>query len=209
MNYLFKNVDELKEAVKNSYEKLEKNISKVKEIQGEWDEFIPFPDYALKQFENIDKKYKNLDELSEAQLRNLFRDIKYTSSLKSAHEENILDVANKLAFKDELNYLSPKSKDKFWDLHKRLVSEHMLESKFKYESFSETLDLMFQGADIDSIFELYATSFDEFYELKQLEELEMRGELKEHEKERLEMWRSHNVPNSQRIHFHTIKDILL
>ena len=207
MIFLFKNEDELKEHIKNSYEDLKKDIDKVKEAKRDWVFDIPFPDYAIKNFEEIEKNYENLDSLSKTQLRNLFRDIEYTSKLDSAHEEKIIDVANKLAFKLDLEYLSDKSKEKFWSLYNKLVTKGKLMEGFKYESLEEIKDLMFQGVDIEDIFASFAVTHDEAYELEQILKTSPEDRT-EQEQRRLEKAGELNVSTDKRIYIQTIEDLL-
>lgn len=134
--------------------RLIKNISRrISRIEG-LGESTPL--YAVNLYRDLEKTIpKRLTELSDKDLRTLYRDLRYINSLKSSTVKGALQAQQKFEpIKAKLSVLSKETQDKFWSIYGRLYEKTGGEmEKFKYELFETNIDYIYSGSSVDDAFE--------------------------------------------------------
>lgn len=135
---------------------------------------LTIPQDALKHMRDLEKRTTKskggtaVSHMGERELRNLYRDLEYVRGLKSSTPEG----ASKSAItwqpvKEFLDSTTEETRDKFWEVYNKLVSNRYLEEKFKYEIFEILRQQTEYGnlSDIDeSAMAQLVSKLDDFYE---------------------------------------------
>lgn len=124
--------------------------------------------YAAQQFRELQASTpKNLNKLSDKELRTLYRDLRYIDRLKTSTVKGAKQAQAKFEpIREKLEPLSQPLKDKFWEIYGKVYEElGGTAERFKYEVFDVTTDYIYDGADTDKavldIVEQYRTALKE------------------------------------------------
>ena len=107
--------------------------------------------YAVNSFNELRKSLpKDISVLSDKELNNLYRDLKYINNLKTSYVKGAEEVANKFApIKEKLSYLSKEKQNEFWKMYGKLYERTATFEHFKYELFETNIDYIYDGEDVD------------------------------------------------------------
>lgn len=110
------------------------------------------PQYAVKEYRELEKRIpKRLTELSDKDLFNLHRDLRYINNLKTSTVKGALHTQEKFEpIKTKLEALSPETRDKFWEIYGKLfeIMGGTFEN-YKYELMETNIDYVYGGQDVD------------------------------------------------------------
>ena len=110
------------------------------------------PQYAVKAYRELEKRIPDkLTKLSDKELQNLYRDLRYINALKSSTVKGALSTQAKFEpIKSKLEALSPKTREKFWEIYGKVYERTggTMEN-FKYELFEANIDYIYGGQDVD------------------------------------------------------------
>ncbi len=122
------------------------------------------PQYAVKHFRELEKRIpKKLTDLSDKELRTLYRDLRYINALKSSTVKGAKEIQKKfLPIEKQLNALSKTTRNKFWEAYGKIFeSTGGVLEKFKYEILETNIDYIYGGdVDIDSIVNDIVSAYD-------------------------------------------------
>lgn len=110
------------------------------------------PQYAVNRFRQLEQNLPaKLTDLSDSQLRTLYRDLRYIENLKSSSVKGAKEVAVKFEpIKEKLDALSPTTKKKFWEIYGKLYERTSgTMENFKYELFAANIDYIYGGQEVD------------------------------------------------------------
>ena len=128
---------------------------------------VTAPKYAVNKFRELEKTIpKRLTQLKTKELRTLYRDLKYISSLKSSSVKGAIDVQQKFEpVKEKLNQLSEPTQAKFWNIYGMLYENTgSTMEKFKYEIFETNIDFIYSGSSVDNAVEQIINAYDQTLE---------------------------------------------
>ena len=121
------------------------------------------PQYAVSAYRELEKRIpKKITQLSDKELKTLYRDLRYINSLKSSTVKGALQSQAKFEpIKDKLEALSPETRKKFWSIYGKLYerTSGTLEN-FKYEIFETNIDYIYGGQDVDKAVEDIIAEYD-------------------------------------------------
>lgn len=128
---------------------------------------------AVRDFKKLYQTYgspkKSMDDKT---LRSMYRDLKYIDRLKTSTVKGAkIAHENFKEIEGELGSFSPNTREKFWSVYNKLYERTgSLIEYFKYDAFSNILNEMYSGANIDDI-------VDDLYKryLTDIERLEIDG----------------------------------
>lgn len=145
--------------------RLQKNLSRrIKNIEGLG---ASAPQYAVNKFREIEKNIPlKLTKLNASKIDDLYRDLKYVSSLKSSTVKGAKEVQEKFEpIHYKINALSEDKRKTFWEIYDKLYSAvgATLEN-FKYEVLEANVDLMYSGKDDEAIINDIIESYKKSYE---------------------------------------------
>ena len=124
------------------------------------------PQYAVNKYRELEKKIpKRLTQLSDTDLRTLYRDLKSINSLKSSTVKGAMSTQSKLdeltekmqvdgkysTLRELFSSLSPKTRDSLWEFYGKTYDTmgKGIADKFKYELFGTAIDYVYGGEDIE------------------------------------------------------------
>lgn len=164
-----KSRDELLKESRLLYQKINKEMKRIKKAKE------PLLEDALNRFNKFRKefKYNSFSKYSDDLVKDLYRDLKNISSLKSSTLEGAIESAKTFGkTRDILDSLSEESQGDFWRLYNKLYKnlEPKTIERYKYELFDVVSAEMLLGQDLEDTYEKIKNIFDKTYGLTDDEE---------------------------------------
>ena len=124
---------------------------------------------AYERFQDFKRKvrYNDFSRYSDERVKDIYRDLNYILSLKSATKEGAVESAKTYGKTREfLNSLSKQKQETFWDMYSRAYKNLMpsMIDRYKYDVFNVLSNEMLLGQDPEDIFERIKEAFDKAYE---------------------------------------------
>lgn len=93
-----------------------------------------------------------MTDLSDKELRILYRDLEYLDRLKTARVEGAKFTEEVFTpIKDKLNALSKSTQDKFWEVYGKMYEETATMQNYKYDIFQTAIDYIYSGEDTEDL----------------------------------------------------------
>lgn len=158
-----KSRDELLKESRLFYQKLNREMRAIERTKE------PLLLDAYKRFQEFKRKdrYNDFSKYSDERLKNVYRDLDYILSLKSATKEGAVESAKTYGKTREfLNSLSKQKQEEFWDMYSRAYKNLMpsMIDRYKYDVFNTLSSEMLLGQNPEDIFDKIKGAFDEAYE---------------------------------------------
>lgn len=144
-----------KSAMIRDIRRLEKNLKgRVSSIEKRED----LPQFGAESFRKFERRMnkllqgkRNLGALSEEQIQTLHRDIRYLNDLKSTSIKGATKARDVYKpVKEKIDALSPKLREKFWEIYNKTVERFGYMDMYKYELFETNIDYLYSGeTDVD------------------------------------------------------------
>ena len=123
------------------------------------------PTYAQDVLQSIKEQKGNYkwSELTDRQLRDIYRDLIYADSLKSSRYYSAKRMMKDFEpIKEKVSVLSKAKQKEFWDVYGKLYERGtVLFEKFKYEIFQTASDVQYSGGDLEQLVGDIIHDFDE------------------------------------------------
>lgn len=154
--------DELLNESRLIYKQLQKEMRRIGRtskplLKDAYDSFQEFKkEHLLRQFSKYDTK----------DLKNVYRDLKYISQLKTATKEGAIEAIQTFGdTKKFLDSLSKKSQQEFWDIYGKAYKNLMptMIDRYKYELFEIVSNEMTLGQKFDDIYTKIEEAFKKSY----------------------------------------------
>lgn len=125
------------------------------------------PTTALKHMTDLERQMraKSVRRSGTKELRQIYRDLRYTRGLKSSSPEGAISVSQTFTpIKEKLDAMSPTLRQKFWYLYSKVYGESRgLMERFKYEEFKTAVENIDIATDVSDLATQIITKFDEVY----------------------------------------------
>lgn len=155
--------DELLKESRLFYQKLNREMKAIERTSE------PLLRDAYERFQDFKRKvrYNDFSRYSDERVKDIYRDLNYILSLKSATKEGAVESAKTYGKTREfLNSLSKQKQETFWDMYSRAYKNLMpsMIDRYKYDVFNVLSNEMLLGQDPEDIFERIKEAFDKAYE---------------------------------------------
>lgn len=109
--------------------------------------------YAINKYRQLEKTLpKNLGKATDKQIQTLYRDLKYSDSLKTSTVKGAKETMKTFEpIREKLSILSKDTRQKFWEAYGKLYENSSTMANFKYELFDVLSDVMLQGVDTEQL----------------------------------------------------------
>ena len=158
-----KSRDELLKESRLFYQKLNREMKAIERTSE------PLLRDAYERFQDFKRKvrYNDFSRYSDERVKDIYRDLNYILSLKSATKEGAVESAKTYGKTREfLNSLSKQKQETFWDMYSRAYKNLMpsMIDRYKYDVFNVLSNEMLLGQDPEDIFDRIKEAFDKAYE---------------------------------------------
>lgn len=158
-----KSRDELLKESRLFYQKLNREMKAIERTSE------PLLRDAYERFKDFKRnvRYNDFSKYSDERVKDIYRDLDYILSLKSATKEGAVESVKTYGkTRDFLTSLSKQKQEEFWDIYSRAYKNLMpsMIDRYKYDVFNILSSEMLLGQNPEDIFDKIKEAFDEAYE---------------------------------------------